>query len=140
MKLELFAGTMVKETQRSAGHDVFSAEKDPIIIAPGEYRDIRLGLKTRFDAGYAACLWDKSGYARNNGITVLGGLIDGDYPDEWIAVLLNTGKEAFVIKPGNKVTQVVFFKLADIEPEEKGGTYVVRDNERVGGFGSTGSS
>lgn len=139
MKLEMFAGKMVKETKRAAGHDVFSAESERVVIAPGEFRMIRLGLKTRFDEGYAACLWDKSGYAAKNGITVLGGLIDGDYEDEWRAILLNTGKEPFVLQPGNKVTQVVFFKLAEIEAEEKGGTYVINDATRTGGFGSTGS-
>src|ERR1700744_108459 len=76
MHLDLFAGRMSRGTERSAGFDLFSAEPERKIIQPGERGEIRVGVRTRFDAGYVALLWDKSGYARKLGVTILGGMIE----------------------------------------------------------------
>lgn len=145
MKLELFAGKMVRETTRSAGFDVFSYESDRVILRPLEFKPVRIGMNARFEAGYAALIWDKSGYAIDHGITILGGLIDGDYPNEWKAILLNMGKEPFVLDPGKKVTQVVFVRLAEIEEPgpntiiHPGAHFETKNVIRTGGFGSTGT-
>lgn len=141
MRLELLAGKLVRETTRSAGFDLFSHEPDRIIIAPQEFRGLRVGVKAEFEAGYVALLWDKSGYALRNGICVLGGMIDGDYTKEWLAILLNMGKEPFIINPGDKVTQVIFVKLAEVECIALPGAYCnSNDKKRDGGFGSTGNT
>lgn len=141
MRLELFAGKMVRETTRSAGFDLFSHEPDRVILAPHEFRGIRVGVKAEFETGYVALLWDKSGYALRNGICVLGGMIDGDYPKEWLAILLNMGREPFILNPGDKVTQVIFVELASIEPVvSQGATLTMNTATRQGGFGSTGNS
>jgi dUTP pyrophosphatase len=140
VRLELFAGKMVRETQKSAGFDLFSHEPERVVIKPGESRMIRVGVRAEFEEGYVALFWDKSGYAGKHGICVLGGMIDGDYPKEWLCILLNTGREAFILDPGNKVTQVIFVRLAEIEEHvHPGATFERGTAARVDGFGSTGS-
>lgn len=119
-----------RATINSIGYDIFSP--DYIFLSPGERKVIPLGFKSKFTPGYAALLWDKSGLAARKGLTILAGLIDPDYRDEWAVVLFNTSKENATILVAEKICQLFFFKAefpSGLEVENK---------ERSGGFGSTG--
>jgi dUTP pyrophosphatase len=68
-------------------------------------------------------------------MTVLGGVIDPDYDQEWKVILLNTGKEPLVVNVGDRIAQVIFLTtlhtvIGDVE---------TLDSNRVGGLGSTGN-
>lgn len=140
MRLDLFEGKMVRETERSAGFDLFSSEPERVIIQPGAWRLVDVGVRADFEEDHVALFWDKSGYAAKHGITIMGGMIDGDYPKMWKAILLNIGKESFILDPGNKVTQVIFVKLAEVHCKTYGTAEFKTGNAvRDGGFGSTGS-
>ncbi len=87
--------------------------------------------------GYFASIRGKSGLAYKKGICILGGVIEWIYRGEYGVIVLNTGKEDFEIRAGDKVAQVVIAPVATAEVEE-----VEELSETVrgdGGFGSTGN-
>jgi dUTP pyrophosphatase len=138
MRLKLVSGRLMRSTRESAAFDLFCAA-ERIIIPVGDRRTIPTGVRTEFDPGYAALLWDKSGYAADLGVTVLGGLIDADYRKEWMVILLNTGKNPVIFNRGDKITQVVFIQLPQIiVGVEEGAECTLKDELRTGGLGSTG--
>lgn len=121
-----------RATKNSIGYDVYSPLA--FYLPAGGRRTISLGFCSQFTEGYAALLWDKSGLAHKKGLTVLAGLIDPDYPDEWGVVLLNTGDQDINFELGEKICQLFFFKAEFPEGLESD------DVGRTGGFGSTGNS
>ena len=84
----------------------------------------------------------RSGLAAKKGVTVLNSpsTIDSDYSGEIKVILINHGKETFIVTKGDRIAQAVIstvtakniIKLNKISKIEK-------DTERgTGGFGSTG--
>jgi len=81
----------------------------------------------------------RSGLGHKHGIVLgnLVGLIDSDYQGPLMVSCWNRGREAFTLRPMDRLAQLVF--VAVMQP-----TYAVVDgfsvSERaVGGFGSTGA-
>jgi dUTP pyrophosphatase len=119
-----------------AGMDIFAYEEK--LIAPGERCVVGTGIAAAFPIGYVALVWDKSGLAIKKGIKILGGVIDAGYRGEYKIGLLNTGKEPFEVKKGDKIAQVLIQKV-----ERAAITEVDELDETArgeGGFGSTGGS
>ena len=88
--------------------------------------------------GYEGQVRARSGLALKYGISLPNGIgtIDSDYRGELKVILINHGKEDFVIKNGDRIAQIVFIKYekAELEIVES-----IEDTERSeGGFGSTG--
>jgi dUTP pyrophosphatase len=80
----------------------------------------------------------RSGLALKKGITVLNspGTIDADYRGEVGVILINLSNEAFVIENGERIAQLIFSKVEQIEFEQ---VENLSETERgAGGFGSTG--
>lgn len=119
-----------RATRDSIGYDVYSPVS--FCLCPGQRKTIGLGFSSRFSDGHVALLWDKSGLASKKGITVLAGVIDPQFLDEWGVVLLNTSEETVHFEVGDKLTQIVFVKAEFPEGLE------ADDKERTGGWGSTG--
>jgi dUTP pyrophosphatase len=88
--------------------------------------------------GVEAQVRPRSGLALKHGVTVLNspGTIDADYRGEVKVLLVNFGREPFVVSRGLRIAQLVFQRVeaaalevvTDIRPTARGG----------GGFGSTG--
>jgi len=80
----------------------------------------------------------RSGLARKLGITLPNapGTIDSDYRGEVLVLLMNLGAEPFVVKPGDRIAQLVIAPVVTAELEEAAslGDTVRGD----GGFGHTG--
>jgi len=103
-----------------------------------ERRLIPTGLFFEIPIGYEAQVRPRSGLALKFGITVLNtpGTIDADYRGELCILLINLSKDLFVINPGERIAQLVFSKVeqinwnvvTDISSTVRGG----------GGFGHTG--
>ncbi len=67
------------------------------------------------------------------------GVIDGDYPDEWMVILKNAGDQDFTITPGMKICQVLLMDLPKLDMQAAAGAEIALKNaKRTGGFGSTG--
>jgi dUTP pyrophosphatase len=121
-----------------AGCDLYS--RDEIILKPGERTLIGTGIAIALPIGHAAFIQPRSGLAAKYGITIVNtpGLIDCQYRGEIKVILLNTDKESFTVKRGDKIAQMVIQKVEEatfIEAEE------LEETERGdGGFGSTGVS
>lgn len=136
-------------TALSAGFDLKAAED--VTIPAGEWKLVDTGLRLKpfeqqpslrvrfgrsgFDVVAELQIRPRSGLAAKRGITVLNapGTIDADYEGKIMTCLVNHGKEDFVIRRGDKVSQGIFalaLRPHSIEVDEK-----VRGS---GGFGSTG--
>lgn len=124
-------------TPGASGIDLRSVES--ITIQPGSWGFVGTGLHLEIPRGYEAQVRSRSGLALKKGIMVLNtpGTIDSDYRGEVRVILMNLGREAFEIQPGDRVAQMVFCPVVRVEWEETDRlSSTVRE---AGGFGSTGS-
>ncbi len=131
------------KTDGSAGMDLH-ANFSPnlrelgVILQPNMRALIPTGLRVAMPYDMEATTRPRSGLALNHGITVLNtpGTIDADYRGEWGVILINHGKNDFIIEHGDRIAQVVFSPI--IRPE----LVLVEDLPKTargdGGFGSTG--
>ena len=117
-----------------AGLDIHSIED--LTILSNERKLIATGISMALPDGYVSLVWDKSGLAAKNGITVLGGVIDSHYRGEYKIILFNTTKEPFEIKKGDKIAQILIQKVERAIIEEV--AELEETSRGFGGFGSTG--
>ncbi len=126
------------ETEQSAGMDLRANIDSPLTLSPGERLLVPTGLRMALPAGWEAQVRPRSGLALKHGITVLNspGTIDADYRGEVCVILVNLGKESFVINDGERIAQLVFARAEQATWRE---AEVLDDTERgAGGFGHTG--
>lgn len=130
-------GKLSKATPLDAGIDLRAAVATQVVLMPSSYVKVPLGIRTQFPAGYEAQLRARSGLAAKKGIGLVNGVgtIDAGYRGEWAVLLYNYSPDVFVINPGDRVCQVVFKELPQVDLLE--GPVSDEDN-RGGGFGSTG--
>ena len=126
-------------SSEAAGADLRAAVTEPVALEPGEWRVIPTGIRCAIPSGYEGQVRPRSGLAARHGVTLVNspGTIDSDYRGEIAVVLINHGREAFIIEPGERLAQMVIAPVVRAEfvpgtPEES-----VRG---AGGFGSTGRS
>ncbi len=109
-----------------------------INLEPGETKLIPTGLTFEIPHGYELQVRPRSGLAIKNGLTVLNtpGTVDADYRGELKIIIHNSSKQNFIIKPNERIAQMVIcpvFQATFVEAE-------LSDTERgSGGFGSTGT-
>ncbi|MCX7820213.1 MAG: dUTP diphosphatase [Brevinematales bacterium] len=122
----------------AAGADIYSCLEEDVVIKPGDIVLIPTGLAVEIPEGYEIQIRPRSGLA-TKGIILPNspGTIDSDYRGEIKVILMNLGKEPFVIHNHDRIGQMVLSKYEKIEFEE---VSQLSDSERgSGGFGSTGS-
>jgi dUTP pyrophosphatase len=130
------------ETAGAAGMDLRAAvEADaPIVLAAGTRAAIPTGLAIALPNHFEAQIRPRSGLALKHGVTCLNtpGTIDADYRGEIKVILINLGQEAFTVRRGERIAQMVIAPIVQaemIEVEE------LSDTARgAGGFGSTGTA
>ncbi|HAA13439.1 MAG TPA: dUTP diphosphatase [Cytophagales bacterium] len=128
------------QTEHAAGLDLRAFLDTSITLQPLERALIPTGLFMAIPAGYEAQVRPRSGLAYKHGITVLNspGTIDADYRGEVKVLLVNLSNEAFEIKDGERVAQLVVAQHAQVQWEA---SESLEDTERgAGGFGSTGKA
>lgn len=126
------------QTEHSSGMDLYSASNEEIILKPSEYTLIPTNLIIEIPEGYEAQVRPRSGLALKHGITVLNspGTIDADYRGEVKVLLINHGKNDFIVKFGERIAQMIIAKYEKVELESREElTETVRG---AGGYGSTG--
>lgn len=122
----------------AAGADVKAFLKEPITIASGTSCLIPTGLRLAIPHGYEIQVRPRSGLALKHGVTVLNtpGTIDSDYRGEVGVILINHGKQDFIVTPGMRIAQLV------ISPVILGSFVLSQDLTETlrgaGGFGHTG--
>ncbi len=126
------------ESDGSSGMDLRAAVKESVVIEPCEIKFIPTGLAIALPPGYEAQIRPRSGLALKHGIGMVNspGTIDSDYRGEIGIILINWGKEPFVVNRGDRIAQMVIAKIYKaqlIEVEELDNT-----KRGEGGFGHTG--
>ena len=111
------------------------------VLEPGERAMIPTGIAVAIPRGYAGFVLPRSGLASRHGIALVNspGLVDSGYRGEMAIVMINTDKrEAFHIKRGDRIAQLVIQKVEAVVPRR---VDELDDTARgSGGFGSTGQS
>ncbi|NLM52854.1 MAG: dUTP diphosphatase [Firmicutes bacterium] len=104
-------------TAEAAGMDLYAANKQPIIILPGQRKLIPTGLQIALPPGFEAQIRPRSGLALKSGISVLNspGTIDADYRGEIKIILANLGNEPFIVCRGDRIAQLVPVKVVKAE-------------------------
>lgn len=126
-------------TGGSAGLDLRACLDKAELLEPGETILIPTGLAIHIaDHHTAAVLLPRSGLGHKHGIVLgnLVGLIDSDYQGQVFVSCWNRGNTAFTIEIGERIAQMVFIPIIQVEFEQ-----VIEFNESnrgEGGFGHTG--
>lgn len=126
-------------TPGSAGVDLRAAVAENCVIAPGARAVIPTGIVIALPAGCEAQIRSRSGLAAKHGVAVLNapGTIDSDYRGEIGVILVNTGREEFIVERGMRIAQMV---IAKFERVEWCAVENLDETERsAGGYGSTGT-
>ena len=126
------------QTGGAAGADLTAALAEPLTIAPGGRALVPSGFCFAVPEGYEMQVRPRSGLAAKHGVTVLNspGTVDSDYRGEVMAILVNHGPEAFTIRHGDRIAQIV---VAPVVLAGFAETDALPDTARgAGGFGSTG--
>jgi deoxyuridine 5'-triphosphate nucleotidohydrolase (EC 3.6.1.23) len=87
-------------SEGAAGMDLYAYIKNDLVIKPGDIKLIPTGYAVKIPDGYEIQIRPRSGLALKYGITVLNspGTIDSDYIGEIKIVMINLGKNDYVIK------------------------------------------
>ena len=139
-----------RQTNNSAGADLSASEE--VVIYAGEIVLVPTGYYLDNTTGGSFCggvfsrvfneavtnsnifylLAARSSLAYKKGLLLANGvgIIDSDYKDEIKVVLYNSTKETVIISKGERIAQLIPTNYLPIFPS--------LDNERSGGFGSTG--
>tara|TARA_B110000967_G_scaffold169828_1_gene179474 strand:- start:56 stop:496 length:441 start_codon:yes stop_codon:yes gene_type:complete len=138
-KLSNSVSTPKYETLGSSGMDIAAHIVDNIIINPGEKALVTTGISIAIPRGYEVQIRPRSGLAAKKNITVLNspGTIDADYRGEIKVILINLGKEKFVVENRDRIAQMVFCPVVQASLDE---VKELSDTARGSdGFGSTGN-
>ena len=127
-------------TSGAAGLDLCAAvpADAPMTIQAGDHDIVPTGFALGLPERYEAQIRPRSGLAAKFAVTTLNapGTIDADYRGEVRVILINHGKEPFVINRGDRIAQMVISpvpRVAMIETDSLDST-----DRGAGGFGSTG--
>ncbi|MCF8275357.1 MAG: dUTP diphosphatase [Flavobacteriales bacterium] len=126
------------ETELSAGMDLRANIAEDIELKSLERALIPTGLFIALPKGTEAQIRPRSGLAYKHGLTVLNspGTIDADYRGEVKVLLVNLSNEAFVVKNGERIAQMVVAKHEQVQWSEV--TTLDETVRGAGGFGHTG--
>jgi len=125
-------------TTGASGVDLRAFLNEPIIIKSLERILVPTGLFLEIPIGWEAQVRPRSGLALKQGLTCLNtpGTIDSDYRGEVKVIIINLGEEAQTIRPGDRIAQMVFQQVQQVEWNA---SETLLESERgEGGFGHTG--
>ncbi|XP_043933559.1 deoxyuridine 5'-triphosphate nucleotidohydrolase, mitochondrial isoform X2 [Protopterus annectens] len=135
-KLSENAYTPTRGSSKAAGYDLYSAYD--YVIPAREKTVVKTDIQIALPPGCYGRVAPRSGLAAKYFIDVGAGVIDEDYRGNVGVVLFNFNKEAFEIKKGDRVAQLICERIfyPDLEEHEN-----LEETERgEGGFGSTGQN
>ena len=126
-----------RRDRQDAGWDCYAAED--ALLLPRTIGKIPLGFSLEIPEDWAVLLLPRSGLA-SKGITLSNspGLIDASYRGPVCALVFNQSDEAFTVRRGDRICQLVFLPVPDVRWQETEELSVTARGS--GGFGSTGVS
>jgi dUTP pyrophosphatase len=127
-------------TSGSAGLDLRACLDQALELKPGDTVLVPTGLAIHInDPQLAAMLLPRSGLGHKHGVVLgnLVGLIDSDYQGQVFVSMWNRGNATFTINVGERIAQMVFVPVVQVEFER---VDAFDDSDRgEGGFGHTGN-
>lgn len=129
------------ETENSAGLDLRALLDEPMVIEPMERVLIPTGIFLEIPRGFEGQVRARSGLSIKHGLTMVNGVgtVDSDYRGELKIPMINLGSEAFKVKSGDRVAQIVFAKYESVVFEPVDSPEKLEKTKRgSGGFGHTG--
>jgi dUTP pyrophosphatase len=125
-------------TPGAAGMDIYAANEADVTLEVGARALIPTGIAIALPADCEAQIRPRSGLALKHGLTLLNtpGTIDSDYRGEIKIIVINLGEQAYTLKKGERIAQMVFAPILRpvmIEVES-----LDRSDRGAGGFGHTG--
>ncbi len=125
-------------TAGAAGLDLMAAVEEDLVVEPGARALVPTGFAVALPAGFEGQVRPRSGLALHHGLLLPNapGTIDADYRGEVKVLVLNAGREPFVIRRGDRIAQLVvapvvgpvWDEVPELAPSPRG----------AGGFGHTG--
>jgi dUTP pyrophosphatase len=134
---------------RASGHFTICLDSDSkkeIIqneyeLQPGERILIKTGIEVEIPKGFWGNIRDRSGIAYKTGLHTLAGVIDETYRGEIGVVMVNLGKNPYVIKKNDRIAQMVITPYIQAEIHHIKNTDALSNTSRgSGGFGSSGKN
>jgi len=124
-------------TEGSAGMDLAADLAEDKVLEPLERALIPTGIAVALPAGFEAQIRPRSGLSLKKGITLINspGTIDSDYRGEIQLIAINLGREAVVIRSGERVAQMVVQRVCRARWQEV--EELSPSKRQGGGFGHT---
>lgn len=125
-------------TPHASGMDIHAAVTEDVVLKPGEVKLIATGISVALPEGFEGQVRPRSGLALRYGVSVLNtpGTIDADYRGEVGIILINLGKDPFVVKRGERIAQLTVNKVFQARLELSSDLPCTARDE--GGFGHSG--
>lgn len=130
VKLPVYANS------EDAGMDVHANETK--VIGAGDTEIIKTGIKVSIPSGYEIQVRPRSGMSLKTPIRIANapGTIDVNYYNEIGIIVTNTGHHGYLISKGDRIAQLILKEVPKIKWNVV--DKIDKDNDRGGGFGSTG--
>ena len=118
-----------------AGMDLCAVED--VRLEPGVPGLVPTGLRVEVPPGCEAQIRMRSGLALKHALILPNspGTIDPGYRGEVKVIVLNLGRDAYVVKKGERIAQMVVARYEAVEWDESA---LAESSRGAGGFGSTG--
>lgn len=125
-------------TSGSSGMDLYADVKSNLVLNPGEIRLVSCGIYISMPEDYEAEIRPRSGLALKHGISLVNtpGTVDSDYRGLVSVILINLGKEPFIIKRGDRIAQMVIKEV--VKARFHTCAELDETSRAKGGFGHTG--
>ena len=138
--MELKVKKITKGAQLPTKHNVNDAAFDlyaskSIEILSGTTSIAHTGICTEIPTGFFGKIESRSSIAKR-GIFCTAGVIDSGYRGEIMIVMNNISKENYQINQGDRIAQMVIYRVENFEIIES--KTLDNDLDRGGGFGSSG--
>jgi dUTP pyrophosphatase len=152
-KLHKDAIIPTKQTKHSSGFDMYVLDAlTPAMVGKLDYMDdfshyviypqervlVRTGIAVQMPPFMEGQVRPRSGFALKHGLTIVNSpaTIDADYRGDIGVILLNTSDYPLTIKKGDRIAQLVFVPVFDVNFQEL--DELNESNRGNGGFGHTG--
>lgn len=125
-------------TPHASGMDICASVKNELVLELGAITVVPTGIAMALPSGFEAQVRPRSGLAFKHGIGIINspGTIDADYRGEIRIALINLGPAPYTIRRGDRIAQLVFQQVNQIQLELVDALDETERND--GGFGHTG--
>jgi dUTP pyrophosphatase len=126
-----------------AGADLFYCGEKEIVLRSGESAVLGTGLQIATPYGYVTEVKNRSGMAAKKSLVVGACVIDSGYEGEVMINLHNIGLQEQIVKPNDKIAQIVIYQVGlpeftELPAEVSLYSHTLTiSNRKDGGFGST---